>query len=175
MTNLVIRCQAKTYNGVRSVVLNKPEEMYQPFMQAMIKEVSNQPYIVQKKLVRLLQKTQLLLAPFLVAPKAHAEGGDIQFPILEKAYGLDILPDEVVNILIQLIVGCGILGVAFAILCLMIAGGYRMIGQTDKARLWSVDIIKGLGQILLAPVIILLLVTVTALIFRNIPGLDTFF
>jgi hypothetical protein len=172
---LVVRCQAKTYDGLRSsTLIDKKDDMYAPFLQTLAKEVKSQPLVVRKKFIKLLQRTQLLIAPLLIAPKAHAEE-NINFPLLEKAYGLDILPDEIVTILIQLIIGCGILGVAFAILCLMIAGGYRMIGQSDKAQMWSVDIIKGLGQVLLAPVIILLLVTVTALVFRNIPGLDIFF
>lgn len=174
--SLVVRCQAETYSGLRRItLLNKEEkELYAPFIQAVVKEVNQQPLIVKKRFIQLMQKTQLLLIPFISTTQVHAEER-ITFPLLEKAYGLDILPDEVVTIIIQLIIGCGILGVAFAILCFMIAGGYRMIGQADKARMWSVDIIKGLGQILLAPVIILLLVTITSLVFRNIPGLDLFF
>lgn len=179
MTNqLVIRCQAKTYDSFRCVTFvherEKKEDMYAPFLRTMVKEVNQQPLAVKRKFVKLLQKAQLLLMPLLLTHKVHAQE-NIDFPLLEKAYGLDILPDEVVTILIQMITACGIIGVAFAIICLMIAGGYRMIGQTDKARLWSVDIIKGLGQILLAPVIILLLVTITGFMFKNIPGLSAFY
>lgn len=172
---LVVRCQANTYNGFRSHdIVNEKNDIYTPFLHTLAKEVKSQPLVVQKKFFKLLQKVQFAMVPLMTASKVHAEE-NINFPLLDKAYGLDILPDEVVTIMIQLIIGCGILGVVFAILCLMIAGGYRMIGQTDKAQMWSVDIIKGLGQVLLSPVIILLLVTLTGLVFKNIPGLDIFF
>ena len=177
---LVIRCQAKTHDKFVQVVLSEPkkekqkDDLCQPFLETMVKEVKRQPYIVQKKFIQLMQMVQIGIAPFLATPKAYA-AEHIRFPILDKAYGLDILPDEVVDLLIQIIVGCGILGVAFAMLCFMIAGGYRMIGQVDKARTWSVDIIKGLGQVLIGPAIILVLASIVGLIFHNIPGLNIFY
>ena len=143
------------------------------FMEALTKEVKNQPKHIQKRFYKILRNSYLVALPLLITPQAHAQ--KIGFPQLDKAQGLDILPPEVMDILIQLIIAAGILGVAFAILCLMVAGGYRMIGQSAKAQNWSTDIIRGLGQVLLAPVIILILVTITSLVFKNVPGLDLFF
>lgn len=166
MSSLLIRCQANTYKGYQEIVL---QENVPSFIELAIKEVNQLSFIQKRKLQHLLTLSLLLI------PSQVSAQEDIKFPLLKKAYGLDILPDDIVTILIELIIGCGIIGVALSILCLMIAGGYRMLGQTDKARTWSVDIIKGLGQILLAPVIILILVTVTGLVFHNIPGLELFF
>lgn len=126
----------------------------------------------KRAFIKRSQKGAIIL-PFLMPMQVHAQGEG--FPLLEGSEGVELLPPEITELLIQLIVACGVIGVAFAIICLMIAGGYRMVGQTDKARLWSVDIIKGLGQVLLAPVIIFLLVTITGLIFKNVPGLGLFF
>lgn len=157
------------------VILGSPtRKSTSDFIDAIAKEVEKKPKSVQKRFFKILRNSYLLVIPLLTTQKAHAAGAT-NIPLFDKAYSLDILPQEIVTILIQLIVAAGILGVAFAMLCLMVAGGYRMIGQTDKARNWSSDIIRGLGQILLAPVIILILVTLTSLIFRNVPGLDIFF
>jgi uncharacterized membrane protein YdfJ with MMPL/SSD domain len=143
------------------------------FMEVLAKEVKNQPRHVQRRFYKILRNSYLVILPLLITPHAHAQ--KIGFPQLDKAHGLEILPPEIMDILIEIIIAAGVLGVAFAILCLMIAGGYRMIGQSMKAQNWSTDIIKGLGQVLLAPVIILILVTITSLVFRNVPGLDLFF
>jgi len=183
MTDLVVRCQARTYdNRLIQVVVSESkksatidkDDYYTPFIQAAAKEVKQYPLITQRKIFQLLTAAQIGLSSLVVTTEAHAEER-IQFPILEKAYELDILPSEIVNLLIQMIIGCGILAVAFAMLCFMIAGTYAMIGQVDKARTWSVNIIKGLGQVLVGPAIILLLTTLAGLIFRNVPGLDIFF
>ena len=88
---------------------------------------------------------------------------------------MGILPPDVLNILVDIIVTCGILGVLLAIVCLMVAGGFRMLGQLERARKWSVDVIKGLGQILLAPVIIILLTLLTSMLLGSIEGLDVFY
>ena len=88
---------------------------------------------------------------------------------------IGILPVEIVDLLIDIIVTCGMLGVLLAIICLMIAGGFRIMGQLERAAKWSVDIIKGLGQILLAPVVIILLALITNLVLGGIEGLDLFY
>lgn len=163
-----------TFNdGYRVKICNSDSPTIPAFMEVLAKEVKNQPKHIQKRFYKILRNSYLVALPLLITPQAHAQ--KIGFPKLDEAEGLEILPPEILNILIELIIAAGILGVAFAILCLMIAGGYRMIGQKMKAQSWSTDIITGLGQILLAPVIILILVTVTSLVFRNVPGLDLFF
>jgi len=112
----------------------------------------------------------------LLAPTKITQAQEItSFPLLEKSHGIELLPPEVIDILKQLILAFGTVSVALAILFLMGAGVYRMIGNERKAREWSVNVIKGFGQVLLAPVIILILTTLTALIFKNVRGLDAFF
>lgn len=160
-------------DGIR-ITTGKPIQKLQrsvsTFIETIAKEVKSQPKSVQKRFYKILKVTYLSAIPLLVTSKAHAN-----YPLLDGSYESKILPSEIVDILKEIILAAGVIGVLFAILLLMISGGYRMIGQRDKAQSWSKDIIGGLGMVLLSPVIILILVTLTSLIFRNVPGLDIFF
>lgn len=95
--------------------------------------------------------------------------------IMDQITQLGILPVEIVDMLVDIVITCGILGVLLAMVCLMIAGGFRMMGNLERAKKWSVDVVKGLGQILLAPVIIILLALITSLALGGIEGLDLFY
>lgn len=95
--------------------------------------------------------------------------------IIDKMTQVGILPVEIIDMLVNIVITCGILGVLLAMICLIIAGGFRMIGQLERAKKWSVDVIKGLGQIMLAPLIIFLLVMITNYILGGIDGLDLFY
>lgn len=95
--------------------------------------------------------------------------------LAEQITQMGILPLEMVDLLINIITACGILGVLLAMICLMVAGGFRMMGQLERAKKWSVDVVKGLGQILLAPVIILILSLITTSSLNGIEGLDLFY
>lgn len=144
------------------------------FIEEVVKEVSRQPSYIQKRFIKTALKTLLLSLPLLATTKAHAQT-PVGFPILEKSSQSSIIPTEISGILMEIIFAAGALSVALAMLCLIVAGVYRMIGQTEKAQKWSVDIIKGLGQVLLAPIVILVLVTLASLVFKNVPGLERFF
>lgn len=113
------------------------------------------------------KRLSLLIIPILAPTKITHAQEMTNFPLLEKSHGIELLPPEVIDILKQLILAFGTVSVALAILFLMGAGIYRMIGNERKAREWSVNVIKGFGQVLLAPVIILILTTLTALIFKT--------
>lgn len=146
------------------------------FIEGIVKEVKTLPLKKQMKFHKLILQTSIAVIPLMaVSNQASAQTVAVDMGILDKAKGLDILPTEILQLLTQLIVACGILGVLLSILCLMIAGGLRMTMQTDKAKRWSTDIIKGLGQILLAPLVIATLVTLTSLILGNIDGLSLFY
>ncbi|UUV25829.1 MULTISPECIES: hypothetical protein [Lysinibacillus] len=145
-----------------------------PFINKLSKEVNCLSKKNQKKFYKTLQVVSLSIIPILHSTKkAHAQQMS-NYPLLNNKES-DLLPPEIVDILKQLILACGTISVALAILFLMGAGVYRMVGNKVKAREWTVDIIKGFGQVLLAPVIILILATLTALIFKNVHGLEAFF
>ena len=146
------------------------------FMEGIVKEVKALPLKKQMQFHKLLLKTSMVAIPLMmVSNQASAQTIAVDMGILGKAKELDILPTEILQLLMQIIVACGILGILLSMICLIIAGGHRMIGNTSKARSWSIDIIKGLGQILLAPLAIGVLVTLTSLVLGNIEGLNFFY
>lgn len=181
MTNTIIRFDYKngirnmSINGVPSVKSIKSKEEMIPFINNLTKEVNTLPIKKKKKFYNILQTTTIALIPMLYSTKkVHAQQMS-NYPLLSNSKELELLPPEILDILKQLIMACETISVALAIIFLMGAGIYRMIGNKAKAREWTVDIIKGFGQILLAPVIILVLASLTALVFKNVRGLEAFF
>ena len=145
-----------------------------PFIEQMAKEVNLKSKKIQKQFYRELSVICAIATPILSMKKAHAETTMIT-PMLESGSGLGILPPEIMDILKQLILALGTLSIAVAMLLLMVSGVYRMIGQREKSIRWNTDVLKGFGQVLLAPVIILVLVTIVRLVFGNVRGLEAFF
>lgn len=179
MTNTIIRFDYN--NGIRSMNINgvptvksKEEEMI-PFISNLTKEVNTLPVKKKKKFYKILQTTSITLISMIFSTKNALAQQMSNYPLLSNSKELELLPPEIVDILKQLILTCGTVSVALAIIFLMGAGIYRMIGNKAKAREWTVDIIKGFGQVLLAPVIILILASLTALVFKNVRGLEAFF
>ena len=161
---------------MKSSIKNKDLLEGSSFIEEIAKGVRTLPLKKRMKFHKLILQTSITVIPLMmVSNRANAQMVAVDMGILEKAKGLDVLPTEILQLLTQLIVACGILGVLLSMLCLMMAGGFRMMGNTDKAKRWSVDIIKGLGQILLAPLAIATLVTLTSLILGNIDGLSLFY
>jgi len=173
-------------NGIRQMSINSKclddlkierneKDEFIPFIEELTKEVTLLTKKAQHQFYTKLKKLSLMIIPLLAPTKITHAQEITSFPLLEKSHGIELLPPEVIDILKQLILAFGTVSVALAILFLMGAGVYRMIGNERKAREWSVNVIKGFGQVLLAPVIILILTTLTALIFKNVRGLDAFF
>lgn len=175
LSTLTIICDGFHVTRGKPVLLKKSVvKPISDFIEEVAKEVRSQSPYMQNRFFKTVQRTLLLSLPLLISTKAHAQM-PVGFPILEKSSQSNIIPSEIEEILMQLILAAGGLAVALAMLCLIVAGVYRMLGQTQKAQKWSVDIIKGLGQVLLAPIVILILVSLASLVFKNVPGLERFF
>lgn len=95
--------------------------------------------------------------------------------LFDKASSMGILPVEVVDLIITVLKTCGVLGLLLAMICLVVAGGLRMVGDVERSAMLVQDTIKGLGQIVLAPVIIILLALFTNFMLGGIAGLDLFY
>ncbi len=197
MTLAVVR-QEYTKNGVHRVIIRDIEESpidnltesssitrysrseikvnnnITPFIQEIEKEVKKLPHIKRIKFQKILMVSYMALLPFLPMGLTNAQALETNFPLIGRG-GNEFLPPEVMQILVKLILALGTLGVILAIGCLMVAGAMRMLGNQQKAQIWSKNIIGGLGQILLSPVIILILTTIVALLFRNVPALNIFY
>ena len=181
----------------------KEPSHFTPFIQDIVKEVRNLSHPRRTKFYKKLAQVSAIVLPLMVTKNAFAQEmptmtspfvpsalqRQTQVPayadqqqmvqtsasIVDRVKGLDILPPEIVDILIKLVVACGILGVLLAMICLIASGGLKMIGQHEKASKLSSDTIKGLGQVLLAPVIVIILVTITSLALGGIDGLNLFY
>ena len=64
------------------------------------------------------------------------------------------------------------IGVAISMSMLAIAGIYRMFRRRDEATEWSVDIVKGLVQVLVAVPIVYVVFTVAQHMFKALPALS---
>lgn len=176
---------------------------FTPFMQDIVKEVRNLPQQRRTKFYKKLAQVSAIVLPLVATKNAYAQEmptmtspfvpsflqRQTQVPayadqqqmiqtsasIVDQVKGLDILPPEIVDILIKLVIACGILGILLAMICLVASGALRMIGQREKASSLTRDTIKGLGQVLLAPVIVIILVTITSLALGGIDGLNLFY
>jgi hypothetical protein len=80
------------------------------------------------------------------------------------------VPAEIDAALIKIQLICLGLASAVAILCLMLAGMFKMLGLKSKADSWTWDIIKGLVQVLVAPVAVGIIVTVARVILKPLPN-----
>lgn len=77
------------------------------------------------------------------------------------------MPPEILNLLLMLLViavGCG---VVFAAILLAAAGMSRMLGKRKEAKEWTVDIIKGLIQVLVAVPVVFLIYYIVNLLFSG--------
>ncbi|KAA9014887.1 hypothetical protein F4V44_23075 [Niallia endozanthoxylica] len=133
------------------------------FLQSYLKEVKLAKPKQKKKYKTLLLKTLSVSLSVLVYAT----------PAFAQTEQPTILP-EVDSLLktIQLI--CLGLVAAVATICLMLAGGLRIVGMGEKAKAWSKEIIKGLIQVISAPVLIWLIITVAKGLFSPLPGYQNF-
>ena len=87
----------------------------------------------------------------------------------------EITPDLVMQWGMTLSIITVAIGVAIASSLLAIAGVYRMLRKRKEAEEWTVDIIKGLVQVLIAIPLVYSLFYLAQLIFRNLPILGEMF
>ncbi|MFS1518525.1 hypothetical protein V1503_18990 [Bacillus sp. SCS-151] len=78
-----------------------------------------------------------------------------------------IMPSDIAKVGMYLIGICTAASVVLAILLTQLAGGYRMLRKGKEATEWTTDILKGLTQVLLAPVLIITITLVMILLFGN--------
>lgn len=167
-------------NGIRTMSINgkitskySNKEDSSSFTESIIREVNARPKKNQLKIIKSLQMISISLIPILHTDQ-RASASILQ-PLLDSSKTTEILPPEIIDILKQLILACGTIAVALAMILMSIAGMYWMLGNKAKSKQWTEDIIKGFGQVLLAPVIILILASLTVLLFKNVRGLEAFF
>ena len=129
------------------------------FLQNIEKEVINLPISKQKKWKKsLLTAYQTCLSLILTVKPAAAASHQLD---------TKLIPTDLLDIILQLEILAVILGVALANITFVGAGIYRILRKEKVSREWSVDIIKGLVQILIAPVFITTIIYIISFLFGN--------
>jgi hypothetical protein len=84
------------------------------------------------------------------------------------------IPSEVDSLFQTVQIICLGLVTAVATLSLMAAGALRIVGLGEKAKAWSMEILKGMIQVISAPVVVWLIVTILKGILSPLPGYQNF-
>ena len=133
------------------------------FLQSYLKEVKLAKTKQKKRYKDLLMKTLSVSLSVLV----------FATPVFAQSPQTTI-PTEVESLIqtIQLI--CLGLVAGLATICLMLAGALKIVGLGEKAKSWSTEIVKGTLQVVSAPVVIWLLITIVKGILSPLPGFQNF-
>lgn len=76
------------------------------------------------------------------------------------------LPAEIDAALLKIQLICLGISAGLAVICLMLAGMFKMFGLSSKAQTWTWDIIKGLIQVLVAPVAVGIIVSTGRILLK---------
>jgi hypothetical protein len=115
-----------------------------------------------KKLKTLLSATATMCVSMLIVAQPTMAAS-----IVPSQPNID--PD-LINTLIILMLTCAGLGVLASVVGLMMAGIWRMFFGGKQADEWRQNIYRGLGQVLLAPVTVALIVGLALLLFSSLPA-----
>lgn len=142
----------------------------QPFMEALESEamklkklIQDQPYL-KKYLNNTFQELKNIWS------KEAKKTNQIHrsFVLISALGATPTVPKELVDVILILIAVLAVIGAGGAMICGMIAGIWKMVNGKEKADRWTQDIIKGLTQVFAAPIVVLLVVTVFALLFGHL-------
>lgn len=79
------------------------------------------------------------------------------------------VPSEAAQIMVEIMVIVAILGVGATIIGLMLAGLWKAFFGGNQADVWTTNILKGFGQIVVAPAVVSLIVLAANLLFGGLP------
>lgn len=117
-----------------------------------------------KRLIQLTSSTLTTYLSALVQSKPILAAASFVKPTTTSQIDPDLL-----QIALLLIGAIAILSVLLALICLMLSGAWRMVFGGSAAWEWTVNILKGLGIVLAAPIVVFLMCGVFTLIFGNNP------
>ncbi|GFN32575.1 hypothetical protein PCURB6_28350 [Paenibacillus curdlanolyticus] len=133
------------------------ERLDSDFFNQLNKEVIALPKTARKLLKILTVTNSMLILPLVTSGTALASPEN---PV----------PQELKDSLLIIMSVIATLGVATAIITLMIAGGWKMLFGKNRADQWTTDILRGLTQVIAAPVLVAIVVGVFTLLFSNVPA-----
>jgi hypothetical protein len=123
----------------------------------------------------------------VISQTAYA-GGIVSFLLTQQQYvstllqpNNQVIPQDLVDFIIQSITIIVVIGIGAAAICLMLASLWKMING-KKSDEWIQNVIKGFSGMLAAPLIVALIVMMFVLLFSHFPlfspvlkGIDVFF
>jgi uncharacterized membrane-anchored protein len=133
------------------------------FLQSYLKEVKIAKPKQKRKLKTLLLRTlSASLSVLVFATPVFAQTPQTTIPV------------EVESLLQTIQIIClGLVG-GVATICLMLAGALKVVGLGERAKSWSTEILKGTLQVVSAPVVVWLLITIIKGILSPLPGFQNF-
>ncbi|MEH7451461.1 hypothetical protein [Gottfriedia acidiceleris] len=142
--------------------LHEESEKNDFFLQETKKEVLNLSFKDKKKLNNILHGfTATVLS--LLETTTHAAASTTY-----------TLPSEVTSGLQTLQFTCLAIAGSLATLCLMVSGMLKMLGLQEKVQNWNVNIVKGLIQVMTAPAVIFVMISLLKIILILVPGYKGF-
>jgi hypothetical protein len=129
------------------------------FTQNLMKEVEQIPDNVgnPRKIIRFVTATSMTFTSLLATTA----------PVGAEGSGLS--PD-IDLLFVKIQVACVGISASLAVLCLMAAGICRMLKLEKFYKDWTMEIYKGLVQIITAPVAVAILVAIIQMVMRMLPG-----
>ncbi len=83
---------------------------------------------------------------------------------------VDSVDPDLMNTLLTLMVACVGLSMGAAVIALMLAGTWRMFFGGKQSGEWTINIVKGIAQVLAAPVVVALIAGLFTLLFSGLPA-----
>jgi hypothetical protein len=151
--------------NIDSILLEERQLITVNFLATLESEVRAKPKQAKKFIHLLTTTTMVYVSMLMLADPTMAASAMAMAPTPTP----NIDPD-LVNTLIILMLSVAGLGVLASVVALMLAGVWKMFFGGKQSDEWRQNIYRGLGQVLLAPVSVALIVGLAILLFSTIPA-----
>ncbi|MEH7374059.1 hypothetical protein [Neobacillus drentensis] len=133
----------------------------------LIEEVKQLPKKKIKEYKRTIQAFLTTASSFLVLPLKSMAAPLQNMPASTLPNHAEGIPPEILELLLKLLVISVGSAVIFAAILLVAAGVKRMLGNRKESSEWTVDILKGLVQVMVAVPVVFLIYYVVSLLFKG--------
>ncbi|GAB6989441.1 hypothetical protein [Paenibacillus pini] len=148
----------ETFNKIIDMNLSLWSNNNSDFFDKLNKEVISHPKQAKRLKKALFSIHTTLLLTLATSTVSHANPATPANPV----------PRELADSLLIVMGVIAALGVATAIITLMISGMWKMLFGKSRSDEWTIQIIKGLAQVVAAPIVVALIVAVFTLLFSNV-------
>jgi hypothetical protein len=126
-------------------------------LQNLVGEVRKNPKKA-KKMIVMLSSTQTTFVSWLslVSPTMAATK--------------DNFTEELPSLIFEIVVIVGLIGLGIAVITLMLSSVWKMLFGKGKSDEWTTEILKGLAQLILSPILVTLIVGLCVFLFGDIPA-----